>query len=49
MVCRYDYKRGQGGQGLIKVEKPINLAEKMLAWDVLFQTELIKQCVLLNR
>ena len=35
--------------GLIKVEKLINLTEKMLAWDVLFQAELIKQCVLLSR
>ena len=35
--------------GLIKVEKLINLAEKMILGDVLFQAELIKQCVLLSR
>jgi hypothetical protein len=34
---------------LIKVEKLINLTEKMISWDVLFQTELVKQCVLLSR
>jgi hypothetical protein len=35
--------------GLIKVEKLIDLAEKMIFWDVLFQAKLIKQCVLLSR
>ncbi len=33
----------------IKVEKLINLTEKMIFWDVLFQTELVKQCVLLSQ
>gem|GEM_PF-3872326 len=35
--------------GLIKVEKLIYLAEKMLVWNVLFQAKLVKQCVLLRR
>jgi hypothetical protein len=35
--------------GLTKVEELINLAEKVVIWNVVFQAKLVKQCVLLSR
>ena len=49
MACLYGYKRGQGGHGFDQNRETDQSAEKMFVWDVLFQAELIKQCVLLSR